>query len=88
MHQRAWTDPRDGREWIITHNPAVELARPKERQQRSRLVFETDEGARLHTDAIFGSDLESLTDADLQGLLDQAREAASGDDEGPSQSGG
>lgn len=76
MHQRTWTDPRDGREWTITHNPAMELARPKERAFRSRLVFESDHGERLHTEAVFGSGLGSLTDDDLQGLLDQAREAS------------
>ncbi len=72
MHRRSWTDPRDGTEWEISYNPGVELARPEERAQRSRLVFESG-GERHHADAVYGGDLESLTDEDLQGLLDQAR---------------
>lgn len=74
MHERSWIDPRDGREWTITHNPGVELAPPRERADRSRLIFESADGERLHTDAVYGTDLETLADDDLQGLLDQARE--------------
>jgi hypothetical protein len=72
MHRRTWTDSRDGTEWRITYNPGVELARPEERARRSRLIFEGG-GERHHTDAVYGGGLETLTDEDLQGLLDQAR---------------
>lgn len=75
MHRRIWTDPRDDREWTVTYNPGVELARPRERAMRSRMIFESEGGQRFHTDAVYGGDLESLSDEDLQGLLDQAREA-------------
>lgn len=81
MHQRRWTDSRDGTEWTITYNPGVELARPRERSQRSHLVFQSEDGRQLLTDAVYGSDLESLDDDDLRGLLDQARESE--EDGGP-----
>lgn len=82
MHQRTWTDPRDGTEWTVTYNPAVELARPEERVRRSRIVFEAGD-RRLRADAVYGSGLETLTDQDLQGLLDQAREARDEGEETP-----
>lgn len=78
MHQRRWTDTRDGRRWTITHNPAVELARPKERALRSRIVFESEDGEKLHAEAVYGTALATLSEADLQGLLDQAREGSEG----------
>lgn len=74
-HQRRWTDSRDGREWTITFNPGVELARPRERSFRSRLIFECG-GERYHVGSVYGADLESLSDRDLEGLLDQARRSA------------
>lgn len=72
MHRRSWTDPRDGTEWTIIYNPAVELARPEERSLRRRLVFESED-ERRQVEAVYGGGLEMLTDEDLQGLLDQAR---------------
>lgn len=75
MHRRVWNDPRTGRRWTIVHNPGVELSTPRERRFRSRILFESERGERLHTDAVFGTDLATLTDGDLEGLLDQAREA-------------
>lgn len=80
MNHRRWTDARDGREWSISHNPVVELARPRERALRSRMIFESG-GERLQTEAVYGTDLQTLTDGDLEGLLDQARSAAA-DEEG------
>lgn len=77
-HHRRWTDPRDGREWTIRFNPGVELARPRERSFRSRLIFESGD-ERYHTGSVYGADLESLTDRDLEGLLDQARRSADAD---------
>lgn len=82
MHERTWTDPRDGTEWTVTYNPAVELARPEERVRRSRIVFEAGD-RRLHADAVYGSGLDTLTDDDLQGLLDRARAVRSEEDETP-----
>lgn len=73
MHRRRWTDTRDGREWTITHNPAVELARPAERAMRSRMIFRSGD-ERHDVEAVFGRGLQDLTDRDLEGLLDQARD--------------
>ena len=69
---RRWTDGRDGREWRILYEPGVEEDPPTVRYAREALVFEGEEGP-FRTPAVFGSDLAGLTDADLQGLLDQAR---------------
>ena len=82
MHERSWTDPRDGRQWTIRYNPEVELARAEEQEMRSRLVFESGD-RRLHAEAVYGGGLEALTDDDLKGLLDQAREDAHEDPETP-----
>lgn len=73
--RRRWTDPRDGREWTIAFNPGVELSRPRERAFRSRIIFESRD-ERYHTGSVYGADLETLTDRDLEGLLDQARRTA------------
>jgi hypothetical protein len=70
---RRWTDPRDGTEWEIHYNPPVELDTKRVRDFRERLMFRSGDGA-WDVPAVYGSDLETLTDADLQGLLDQARD--------------
>lgn len=81
MHRRSWNDPRTGRRWTVVHNPGVELARPRERTFRSRIVFESEDGDYSYrADAVFGTDLATLTDGDLEGLLDQAREAGDAGD--------
>ena len=72
-HSRRWTD-RDGTEWSVEWNPSVELDVPEVRRLREGLYFRS--GDSVHkAPAAFGSDLDDLSDADLQGLLDQAREA-------------
>lgn len=69
-HSRSWTD-RDGVEWTVEWNPSVELDTPEVRRLREGLLFRS--GGRIHkAPAAFGSDLTDLSDADLQGLLDQA----------------
>lgn len=74
-HSRRWID-RDGTEWSVEWNPSVELDVPEVRRLREGLYFRS--GETLHkAPAAFGSDLSDLTDADLQGLLDQARERES-----------
>jgi hypothetical protein len=84
---RRWTDPRDGSEWEILHNPPVELDTRRVGSFRSRVIFrEYDGEASYSAPSAYGSDLETLTDDDLQGLLDQAREAAREED-GPWSSG-
>lgn len=72
---RTWTDPRDGAEWEVLFNPGVELDMDRVRAFRERLMFRGDGGA-FDAPAVYGSDLDKLTDEDLQGLLDQARERA------------
>ena len=52
----------------------VELDPPAVRNVREGLIFRSESGD-LHAPAPYGWDLESLTDGDLQGLLDQARSA-------------
>lgn len=74
MAERRWTDPRDGREWTVSHNPGVELSRPRERKLRSRVIFESGD-EEVHAPAVYGADLATLGDEDLMGLLDQARES-------------
>jgi len=74
MTERRWTDPRDGREWTVKHNPGVELSRPRERKLRSRVIFVSGT-EEVHAPSVYGSDLGSLNDDDLMGLLDQARES-------------
>src|SRR5262245_46166437 len=72
---RRWTDPRDWRAWQVLYAPGVEEDPPSVRHQRERLVFRGDQGD-FHAPAPYGWDLESLSESDLQGLLDQARAAA------------
>jgi hypothetical protein len=69
---RRWTDARDGKEWDLVWEPGVEEDDPGTRRMREgiRLVSGDDE---LKIPAVFGSDLNALTDHDLEGLLDQAR---------------
>lgn len=79
LRSRRWTDPRDGTEWEIVHNPPVELDTRRVGSFRSRVIFREHDGeASFSAPSAYGTDLETLTDADLQGLLDQAREAARG----------
>jgi hypothetical protein len=70
---RHWTDARDGREWDLVWEPGVEEDDPETRLLREgiRLVSGEEE---LKIPAVYGSDLNALTDGDLEGLLDQARE--------------
>lgn len=74
MHERRWTDPRDGKVWKVVHNPGVELSRPRERALRSKVIFDSGE-ERHEAPAVFGDALETLEDDDLMGLLDQARDS-------------
>lgn len=71
---RRWIDPRDGAEWELVFAPGVEEDPPAVRHLREGLIFRGEAGA-FHAPAIYGWDLEDLTDGDLQGLLDQARSA-------------
>ena len=71
-HMRRWTDARDGKGWNVVFEPGVEEDPPTVRYARESLVFE-GEGGPLHAPAVYGSDLQDLTDRDLQGLLDQAK---------------
>lgn len=71
---RRWRDSRDDRTWEVLYSPGVEEDPPAVRHLREGLVFRA-EGEEYHSPAPFGWDLEGLADADLQGLLDQAREA-------------
>jgi hypothetical protein len=70
---RRWTDSRDRTPWQVIYSPGVELDTPAVRNAREGLIFRSESGD-LHAPAPYGWDLESLTDRDLQGLLDQARE--------------
>ncbi|HZD06504.1 MAG TPA: hypothetical protein VE173_16445 [Longimicrobiales bacterium] len=72
LRSRRWTD-RDGTEWEIVHEPPVELDNLRVRRLRERLVLLSGR-EKLQVPAAYGADLTSLTDGDLQGLLDQARE--------------
>lgn len=72
---RRWTD-REGGEWEVVFNPSVELDTQRDRTFRERILFRGAEG-EYHAPAVFGSDLSTLSDDDLQGLLEQAREAQS-----------
>ena len=74
---RHWTDPRDGTEWELVWEPGVEEDDPEVRRMREgiRLVSADDE---LKIPAVYGSDLNALSDHDLEGLLDQARGARAG----------
>ena len=75
--QRSWKD-REGTEWEIVYNPSVELDTRRDRSFRERILFRS--GAHeYHAPAAFGSDLDALSDGDLQGLLDQAREEQDGE---------
>lgn len=84
--RRSWTDARDGREWEIRYEPPVELDNRRVRRFRERLVLKSGEET-LTAPAVFGSDVETLTDDDLRGLLDQARRSQQDEDpwrgEGP-----
>lgn len=75
MKRRTWTDPRDDREWTIVYEPPVELDNRRVRRFRERLVLSSDDET-LTAPAVFGADLEALAEADLQGLVDQARRSA------------
>jgi hypothetical protein len=71
---RIWTDARDGARWAIVFVPGVEEDPPSVRYVREGLLFRGAAG-EFHAPSPYGSDLEYLTDEDLAGLLDQAREA-------------
>jgi hypothetical protein len=71
---RRWTDPRDRTRWQVIYSPGVEEDPPAVRHTREGLIFRSDSGA-FHAPAPYGWDLRDLTDGDLQGLLDQARQA-------------
>jgi hypothetical protein len=71
---RRWTDPRDRTRWQVIYAPPVEMDPPAVRTVREGLIFRNESGD-LHAPAPYGWDLESLTDGDLEGLLDQARAA-------------
>ena len=70
---RRWTDPRDRTAWQVIYSPGVEEDRPAVRHAREGLIFRSDSGD-FHAPAPYGWDLQTLTDGDLQGLLDLARE--------------
>ena len=72
---RIRTDPRDGTEWELVYEPPVEEDEPEVRRYRAGIRF-LSRHTELKVPAVFGSDLHTLSDADLQGLLDQARKAA------------
>ena len=72
---RRWTDKRDRTPWQVLYAPGVEEDPPAVRHQREGLVFRGDPGD-FHAPAPYGWDLESLSESDLEGLLDQARAAA------------
>ena len=72
---RRWTDPRDGTEWELIYEPGVEEDEPEVRSFREGIRFRSGDD-ELKVPAVFGADLHTLTDRDLEGLLDQAREAA------------
>jgi hypothetical protein len=74
---RHWRDARDGREWDLVWEPGVEEDEPAVRRMREgiRLVSGAVE---LKIPAVYGSDLNALSDRDLEGLLDQAREHGRG----------
>jgi hypothetical protein len=74
---RRWTDPRDGSEWEIVFAPGVEEDTPAVRNMRRGILFRGEQG-EYHAPAAYGWDLEGLTEPDLQGLLDQARERIHG----------
>src|SRR5687768_17287578 len=70
---RRWTDPRDKTPWQVIYAPGVEEDRPAVRHAREGLIFRSEAGD-FHAPSPYGWDLEDLTESDLQGLLDQARE--------------
>jgi hypothetical protein len=70
---RRWTDPRDGALWEVLFVPGVEEDPPPVRHAREGLLFR-GEGGEFHSPSPYGWDLEALTDQDLGGLLDQARQ--------------
>jgi len=70
---RRWVDARDDSRWDVVFAPGVEEDPPPVRHLRGGLIFR-GEGGRFRAPAVYGSDLEDLTDVDLQGLLDQARQ--------------
>jgi hypothetical protein len=72
---RRWTDPRDRTAWQVIYAPPMAEDPPSVRLEREGLVFRGDAGD-FRAPAPYGWDLESLTEGDLQGLLDQARTAA------------
>ena len=76
---RTWTDTRDGARWEVVYNPGVELDTKPVRDFRERLVF-TGEGGVFNAPAVYGSALDKLTDEDLGGLLDQARNRTEGEE--------
>jgi hypothetical protein len=72
---RRWTDKRDRSAWQVLYAPGVEEDPPAVRHLREGLVFRGDQGD-FHAPAPYGWDLASLSEGDLEGLLDQARAAA------------
>ena len=70
---RRWTDPRDRSRWQVIYAPGVGEDTPAVRHTREGLIFRGDAGD-FHAPSPYGWDLESLSESDLQGLLDQARE--------------
>ena len=72
---RHWTDPRDRSAWQVIYEPPTSEDTPAVRLGREGLVFR-GERRDFHAPSPYGWDLESLTEGDLQGLLDQARSAA------------
>lgn len=78
MQRRSWTDRRDGREWEVLYEPPVELDNRRVRAFRERLLLRSGDET-LAVPAVYGADLATLTDGDLEGLLDQARRST-GDD--------
>ena len=72
---RRWTDARDRAAWQVLYVPPTAEDPASVRAGREGLVFHGEDGD-FQAPAPYGWDLESLTDGDLQGLLDQARTAA------------
>jgi hypothetical protein len=69
---RRWTDARDKTPWQVIYAPGVEEDPPAVRLGRQGLIFRGESGD-FHAPAPYGWNLESLTEGDLEGLLDQAR---------------
>ena len=63
---RIRTDPRDGTEWELVYEPPVEEDEPEVRRYRAGIRF-LSRHTELKVPAVFGSDLHTLSDADLQG---------------------